>query len=170
MNTAQAYASRRQSSRRLKPVSILLAPHVEAENGMTMLHRINGRIISKGYAEGIAVVTREPLSFLGGVDPKTGMIIDPRHELSGTSIAERVLAFPTGKGSTVGSYVIYQLKKNRVAPAAIINELSETIVAVGAIIANIPLIDKLEVDPITAIKTGSRVLVDCVQGFVEVEV
>lgn len=137
---------------------------------MTMLHRISGRIISKGYAEGAAVVTRETLSFLGGVDPQTGMIIDPKHELNGTSIARRVLVFPTGKGSTVGSYVIYQLKKNGVAPAAIINELSETIVAVGAIIANIPLIDKLEVNPITAIKTGSKVIVDCVQGFVEVDV
>jgi len=135
-----------------------------------MLHRIKGRIISKGYAEGVAVVTQEPLSFLGGVDPKTGIVIDPKHELKGTSIAQRILVFPTGKGSTVGSYVIYQLKKNRVAPAAIINELSETIVAVGAIIASIPLMDKLEVDPITAIKTGSKVIVDCVQGFVEVDV
>jgi predicted aconitase with swiveling domain len=134
-----------------------------------MLKRIKGRIIAKGIGEGPAVVTRQPLSFLGGVDPTQGVIIDPHHELRGTSIVGTVLAFPQGKGSTVGSYVLYQLKRNDKAPAAIINALSETIVAVGAIISNIPLIDKLEADPITAIKPGSHVLVNCIEGFVEVE-
>jgi predicted aconitase with swiveling domain len=134
-----------------------------------MLKRIKGRIIAKGIGEGPAVVTRQPLSFLGGVDPKQGVIMDPHHELRGTSIAGTVLAFPQGKGSTVGSYVLYQLKRNDKAPAAIINALSETIVAVGAIISNIPLIDKLELDPIATIKPGSHVLVNCVDGFVEVE-
>jgi predicted aconitase with swiveling domain len=131
--------------------------------------RIKGRVIAKGIGEGSAVVTSQPLSFLGGVDPRQGVIKDPKHELYGTSIAGTVLAFPQGKGSTVGSYVLYQLKKNDKAPAAIINAISETIVAVGAIIANIPLIDKLEVDPIATIIPGSHVLVNCVEGFIEVE-
>jgi len=134
-----------------------------------MLKRIKGRIIAKGIGEGPAVVTREPLSFLGGVDPKQGVITDPHHELCGTPIAGTVLTFPQAKGSTVGSYVLYQLKRNDKAPAAIINASSETIVAVGAIISNIPLIDKLEVDPLDAIKPRSHVLVNCVEGFIEVE-
>jgi predicted aconitase with swiveling domain len=134
-----------------------------------MLKRINGRIISKGIGEGQAVVTNEPLSFLGGVDPKRGVIMDLKHELYGISIVGSVLVFPQGKGSTVGSYVMYQLKRNSKAPAAIINASSETIVAVGAIISNIPLIDRLDVDPIAAIKPGSHVLVNCVDGFIEVE-
>ncbi len=126
-------------------------------------------MISRGLARGSALVSDEPLSFLGGVDPTTGEIIDPRHALYGHSIAQRVLVFPTGKGSTVGSYVVYQLKKRGVAPAAIINEVSETIIAVGAIISDIPLIDNLEIDALSAIKTGSNVLVNCNEGFVEVE-
>jgi predicted aconitase with swiveling domain len=134
-----------------------------------MLKRINGRIISKGIGEGQAVVTNQPLSFLGGVDPKRGVIMDLKHELYGISIVGSVLVFPQGKGSTVGSYVMYQLKRNSKAPAAIINASSETIVAVGAIISNIPLIDRLDVDPIAAIKPGSHVLVNCVDGFIEVE-
>lgn len=88
---------------------------------------------------------------------------------TGKSIVGTVLAFPQGKGSTVGSYVMYQLKRNGKAPVAIINVSSETIVAVGAIISNIPLIDRLEVDPIAAIKPGSQVFVNCVEGFIEVE-
>jgi len=134
-----------------------------------MLKRIKGRIIAKGIGEGPAVVTRQPVSFLGGVDPKEGVITDLHHELCGTSIAGTVLAFPQGKGSTVGSYVLYQLKRNGKAPAAIINASSEAIIAVGAIISNIPLIDKLEADPIAAIKPGSHVLVNCVEGFIELE-
>ncbi|MGZ4901640.1 MAG: DUF126 domain-containing protein [Halobacteriota archaeon] len=134
-----------------------------------MTKRIRGRVISKGVASGSALVSDAPLSFLGGVDATTGEIIDPRHELYGRSVSRRVLVFPTGKGSTVGSYVIYQLKKNGVAPAAMINEVSETIIAVGAIIAEIPLIDKLEVNATSTIKTGSNVLVNCNEGFVEVE-
>jgi len=134
-----------------------------------MTRRIHGRVISKGVASGSALVSDAPLSFLGGVDATTGEIIDPRHELYRCSVAGRVLVFPTGKGSTVGSYVIYQLKKNGVAPTAMINEVSETIIAVGAIIADIPLIDKLEVKATSAIKTGSNVLVNCNEGFVEVE-
>ncbi len=134
-----------------------------------MLKRIKGRVISKGMASGVALVSDAPLSFLGGVDPTTGEIVDPRHELFGSSLAGRVLVFPTGKGSTVGSYVIYQLKKKGVAPAAIINEVSETIIAVGAIISDIPLIDKLAIDASTVIQTGSNVFVNCFEGFVEVE-
>jgi len=134
-----------------------------------MHKRIKGRIISKGIGEGNAVVTDQPLSFLGGVDPKRGVILDRKHELYGTSIVGTVLTFPQGKGSTVGSYVMYQLKRNGKAPAAIINASSETIVAVGAIISNIPLIDRLDIDPIAAIKPGSRVLVNCVDGYIEVE-
>ena len=95
--------------------------------------------------------------------------MDLKHELYGISIVGSVLVFPQGKGSTVGSYVMYQLKRNGKAPAAIINASSETIVAVGAIISNIPLIDRLDVDPIAAIKPGSHVLVNCVDGFIEVE-
>jgi hypothetical protein len=134
-----------------------------------MIQRINGRIVAKGIGEGNALVTHQPLSFLGGVNPKDGFIQDPKHELYGESIAGKVLVFPQGKGSTVGSYVMYQLKRNGKAPTAIINVSSETIVAVGAIISNIPLIHKLDVDPLRAIKSGSHVLVNCNEGFIEVE-
>ena len=99
-------------------------------------HRISG-----GKATGPALVTKEPISFLGTVDPETGEVVDPGHQLYGSNLGGKVLIFPGGKGSTVGSYVIYQLKKRGVAPAAMINIKSEPIVAVGAIISGIPLVD-----------------------------
>ena len=87
------------------------------------------------------------------------------HELEGQSIAGKVLVFPTGKGSTVGSYTLYRLKHNGKAPAAIVNAECETITAVGCIIAEIPCVDQI---PIERIQTGCRVRVDGEAGAVEV--
>ena len=104
---------------------------------------MQGRSISRGIGTGELLVSSEPISFLSGVDPETGIVVERGHPLEGRSIAGRVLAFPYGKGSTVGSYVIYALKQNGLAPAAIINEEAEAIIAVGAIIAGIPMVDRL---------------------------
>ena len=115
--------------------------------------------VSSGHARGPVLATKEPISFLGNVDPETGMVVDPEHELFGRCIAGMVLVFPGGKGSTVGSYVIYQLKKKGVAPVAMINLHSEPIVAVGAIISGIPLVDRVP-EEILQIKSGTLVEVD----------
>ncbi len=84
------------------------------------------------------------------------------------SIKGKVLVFPGGKGSTVGSYSIYQLKKNNAAPLAMINIRTEPIVAVGAIISDIPLVDNVEENPVSLIKNGDKVLVDAILGSVEI--
>ena len=125
---------------------------------------VKGRVISRGRAKGPALVTMDPISFLGSVDPKTGIVIEKGHSLEGQSVAGRVLVFPRGKGSTVGSYVILQLKKNGVAPLAIINLEAETIIAVGAIISKIPMLDMLEKDMYSFLKTGMTVEVDAESG------
>ena len=120
------------------------------------MKRLDGRAIKGGRAEGRALVSREPIGFLGGVDPDTGTIIEKGHPLEGQTIAGQVLVFPTGKGSTVGSYTLYRMVQNGVGPAAIINEQSEAIVAVGAIISNIPMVDKID---ISQLQTGDQLAV-----------
>lgn len=127
---------------------------------------MKGRTIFKGTAEAEALVSSEPISFYGGVDPDTGKIVEKNHPLEGQTITGKILVFPQGKGSTVGSYVIYSLKKNGKAPAAIINEETETIVAVGAIISEIPMVDKID---ISKLKTGDVLKVDADNGIVEVK-
>jgi uncharacterized protein len=118
------------------------------------MEQLKGRIIYKGKAEGEALTTTQPISFYGGVDPNTGVVIEKGHELQGISVKGKILVFPQGKGSTVGSYTLYRLKKNGMAPAGMVNRECETIVAVGAIISEIPCIDKVD---ITKIKTGNKV-------------
>ena len=124
---------------------------------MTQTLTLTGRAIYAGRAAGEALVSPAPIGFLGGVDPETGIVIEPGHPLQGQSVAERVLVFPTGKGSTVGSYTILRLAKAGKAPAAVINAQSEAIVAVGAIIAGIPMVDLIDIGHI---ETGDWVEVN----------
>jgi len=119
--------------------------------------RMKGRVIYEGKAEGMALVSSSPMSFYGGVNPDTGEIVERESELRAQCVKNKVLVFPHGKGSTVGSYVLYRLAKNGVGPSAIVNSKCETIVAVGAIISEIPCVDMID---ISKIKTGTRVRVD----------
>jgi predicted aconitase with swiveling domain len=118
---------------------------------------LKGRIISKGTVQEEALVTSQPISFYGGVDPNTGEIIEKGHELQGKSVKGKILVFQNGKGSTVGSYTLYRMKKNKVAPAGMINQECETVVAVGAIISEIPCVDKID---ISQIKMGDVIRID----------
>ena len=119
--------------------------------------KLQGRMIYPGNVLGIALVTSQAISFVGGIDPETGVVVERGHALEGQSIAGKVLVFPTGKGSTVGSYTLYRLKLNGHAPLAIQNSECETITAVGCIIAEIPSVDQL---PIHEILPGSLVSID----------
>jgi len=131
--------------------------------------RLSGRGVVSGRAQGWALVTTQPVSFFGGLDPEKGTVIERGHELVGERVTGRVLVFPRGKGSTVGSYVIYAMKKRGTAPAAIINIETEPIIAAGCVLAEIPLVDKLNEDPVKAIKTGDFVRVLADKGVVEVD-
>jgi predicted aconitase with swiveling domain len=119
--------------------------------------RLEGRQISGGVGTGKALVLGSNLSFLGGVDINTGRIKDRGTGKYNRTVRNRVLVFPTGKGSTVGSYVMYGLSANGKAPAAIINQRTETIVATGAILAKIPMVDGVDID---RIHTGDKVTVN----------
>jgi predicted aconitase with swiveling domain len=125
---------------------------------------LHGRKVANGKASGEAMVSADGISFYGGVEPETGKVVEKGHPLEGKSVTDKVLVFPTGKGSTVGSYVLYDMKKRGTAPAAIINKEIETIIAVGAIISEIPCVDKIAIDNI---KDGAKVEVDADSGTVK---
>jgi uncharacterized protein len=121
--------------------------------------------VYRGRARGKALVCDKPLSFLGGVDPLTGIIQDTDQAVRGESVADRILVFPRGRGSTVGSYVIYELKCNGLAPAGIINTEAEPIIATGAIMSGIPMVDRID---IAKIPQGAFVELDADAAIVNV--
>jgi predicted aconitase with swiveling domain len=129
---------------------------------------IKGRKVVGGKAKGEALVTIEPICFLGGIDVKTGKVTEVGHPLYGKSIAGKILVFPTGKGSTGGSYLIYEAVSNGVGPLAMINSEVEQVTAIGCIMAEIPLVDRLELDPMTLINDGDMVEVDGDKGTITI--
>jgi hypothetical protein len=127
--------------------------------------KLQGRKIYQGRATAPAMVTSMGISFYGGVDPDTGIVVEKGHQLEGQCLAGKILVFPTGKGSTVGSYTLYRLKRAGLAPAAIINAECETITAVGCIISEIPCIDRI---PIGRLPNGAALSIDGESGLVEI--
>jgi len=131
--------------------------------------RVRARVIVPGKAFGEALVIRDSLSFYGGVDPNTGIIIDRHSPGYGKSVAGKILIFEGGRGSTVGSYIIYALKRNGVAPKAMIALESEPIIAAGAALARIPLLDRPERNVLELIEDGTLVRVYGIdkEGYIE---
>ena len=113
-----------------------------------MLKTIHGK-----NAEGTAIVSKQSLSFFGGVDPKTGKVIDPESDIKDQIIKDKILVFKQGKGSTVGSYVLYRMGKKGTAPKAIIVEKAEPIIVVGCVLADISLFECEQINT----KTGDYI-------------
>ncbi len=125
---------------------------------------LRGRAICPGITAGVALVSAMGISFFGGVDPQSGIIVEKGHDLEGRSVAGMILVFPTGKGSTVGSYTLYRLSKAGIAPKAILNAECEPITAVGCILAGIPCVDGIPPDRFS---DGEKLRVDGESGLVE---
>jgi predicted aconitase with swiveling domain len=127
--------------------------------------RLKGRALVAGAAAGRAVVAREPLSFWGGVDPRTGEIIDRRHALSGTVVTGTVFLLPVSKGSSTGSAVLLEGIRNGSAPAAVVTARPDPMLALGAIVADelyrktIPVVALAPRD-FKAVRDGDRVAVE----------
>lgn len=126
---------------------------------------LQGRCIVEGCVEGEALVTSDAISFMGTVNPKTGYVIERKHEIEGACLKGKVLVFPTAKGSTGGSYMLYDLVRNGVGPLGIVNREAESIVVIGAIVAELPMVDRID---ISQIHTGDRVRLDATAGTVTV--
>jgi predicted aconitase with swiveling domain len=127
-----------------------------------------GRSICPGLAEGQALVTRQGVSFLGGVDPETGIITEVDHELHGRSVAGQVLVLPSLKGSAGGMWIIIRLARSGLGPTAIVVSKADTILVGAVIMSEIPTIDSLAEDPLKLVATGDRLRIDGEKGTLEI--
>lgn len=130
--------------------------------------KVKGKTIVPGIVTGEAIVSKTPISFIGGMDPYTGIIREPGHELQGKSVAGKILVFPLGKGSTTGSWQFYIAYKNGKAPIGIINVKAEGVIAISAVITDTPMIHLLERNPLEFIRTGDMVTINGDEGFAEI--
>jgi len=128
--------------------------------------KLQGRCIVQGEVNGEALVTNDNISFMGTINPNTGVVIEKGHELEGECLKDKILVFPQSKGSTGGSYMLYDVVKNGVGPAGIINIMAESIVVIGAIVAELPMIDQIDIDQI---KTGDYIFLNATEGTATIE-
>ena len=126
---------------------------------------MKGRKIVEGVVEGEALVTKETLSFMGSINPKTGFIIEKGHEIEGQCMKGKIFVFPSAKGSTGGSYMLYEVVKNGVGPIGIVNIEAESVVVIGAIVAELPMIDQID---ISQIETGDYIYLDATNGIAKI--
>ncbi len=141
-----------------------VAPNADAGTTITL----RGRCVVPGRAEGEALVTKDRISGWGGIDSRTGTIVETRHELRGQSFAGKVLVFPGAKGSSGWSAAFHMTRTLGTAPAAMLfNEMSSKI-ALGAVVTRAPAMTDFDQDPLLHIRTGDWVIVDATQGVVEI--
>ena len=129
---------------------------------------LRGRKVVGGCAEGEALVTRERISGWGGIDPRSGTVIETRHELRGISFAGKVLVFPGAKGSSGWSSQFHIARLAGKAPLAMVFNEMTTKIALGAVVAHAPSVTDFDQDPLQVIETGDWVKVDGDNGVVEV--
>lgn len=133
------------------------------------MQTIKLKSVCKGKGKGKILKSPKPISFLGDIDPSTGMISDPDNPCYGVSVKGRVLVFPQGRGSTVGSYVLYRMKVEKTAPIALVSITSEPIVVVGAIMARIPYLEGLDRDTFLKIPQNAYAIVNADEGWMKYE-
>ena len=129
---------------------------------------LKGRKVVAGRAEGEALVTTETISGWGGINERTGTVIERRHEMRGVSFAGKILVFPGAKGSSGWSAYFHMTRLNGVQPAAMIFTRMTTKIALGAVVTRVPAITELDQDPLDVIETGDWVVVDADAGTVTV--
>ena len=129
---------------------------------------LRGKTVKKGRVEGEAIVSRMPFSFLGDLDVSTGKVVPVGHDLEGQSIANKIFVFATGKGSTVGPNVAYGAKQLGKAPKGMICVEVEPVMAMVAIMNDIPMVHKLDKNPLEVIQTGDYIKMDATEGIVEI--
>ena len=129
---------------------------------------LKGKTVKKGKAEGEAIVSQMPFSFLGDLDVETGKVVPRGHDLEGQSIAGKIFIFATGKGSTVGPNVAYMAKQAGNTPRGMICIEVEPVMAMVAIMNDIPMVHRLDSNPLEVIETGDYIKMDAAEGVVEV--
>ncbi|GHS88943.1 hypothetical protein AGMMS49957_11300 [Synergistales bacterium] len=124
--------------------------------------------ISEGVGEGEVIISKDEIMFYL-VRPETGEVLEKAHDIEGRSVAKKAIIFPGGKGSSVvQSDGLFQLMMHKNQPAAMIIQYPETVLVAGAIIMEIPMVDKVEPDFYQTVKDGDHIRVDATNGTITI--
>jgi len=131
--------------------------------------RIKGHVGVGPRASGIALVARDNFSARYDLDRLQGIFSRPAHALHGQSYVNTVLVLHTAKGGVATSWMLREMKGRGMAPAALLLNVGNPIMAQGAAFAELAFMDRFEVDITEAIRSGDHVTVDPRAGLVIVD-
>jgi len=135
---------------------------------------VSDEIVLRGHpgigprVEGEALVSRHGFSARYDLNRKTGVFSRESHDLYGQSIVGKVLVHTTAKGGVATAWALLDMRAQGTAPLAIIFQLANPIMAQGAALAELPLMDRLDPDPLAVIESGDWLIVDPPAGEVRV--
>jgi len=134
--------------------------------------KFNAKVIQrwKNGIVGEVLITRSKISFLGDVDAGTGKIIGSDIDIKGETVKDKILIFPEGRGSTVGSNVIYGLSRKGLAPKLIATCRAEPITISGAIYGEVPMVSNLSEKIFDQVKNHAKASVTIANGEALIEV
>ena len=133
-----------------------------------MAKRFSCHKISEGKATADAIISKDRIMFYQ-VRPEDGMMEEKNHHLEGRIIAKKVLIFPGGKGSSVVQQDgLYHLDCHKNMPSALIVQYPDPVLVAGAIIMEIPMVDRLPQEFYDAVKDGDQILVNADESYVEI--
>ena len=133
-----------------------------------MAKRFTCHKISEGKAQSDAIISKDRIMFYQ-VRPEDGMMEEKNHCLEGRIIAKKILVFPGGKGSSVVQQDgLYHLDRFHNMPAALIVQNPDPVLVAGAIIMEIPMVDRLPAEFYETVKDGDAVVVNADEGYVEI--
>jgi len=117
--------------------------------------------------EGVALVATDNFSARYDLDRLAGTFSRPAHKLYGESYVDRILVLVTAKGGVASAWMLHEMKARGMAPAAIVFDRANTILAQGAAFADLTMVDRFEAGcPTTLIRTGDRIRIRPADGQV----
>jgi predicted aconitase with swiveling domain len=126
---------------------------------------LQGMGLVEGCVEGPVAASDLPVG-VARIDPESGILHETGHPLDGRNLAGTVLICPTGKGSSSGSYVLLNLARRGLAPAAIVATQADAVLIAGAVLADIPLITGCDKDALQCVADRTLVRVDGTAGTI----
>ena len=133
-----------------------------------MAKRFACHMITEGKATADAIISKDRIMFYQ-VRPEDGMMEEKNHHLEGRIIAKKVLLFPGGKGSSVVQQDgLYHLDCHQNMPSALIVQYPDPVLVAGAIIMQVPMVDRLPQEFYDVVKDGDIITVNADEGYVEI--
>ncbi|HVC53656.1 MAG TPA: DUF126 domain-containing protein [Stellaceae bacterium] len=117
---------------------------------------------------GTALVAKDNFSARYDLDRKAGVFSRPSHALAGQTYRGRILVLDQAKGGVATAWMLHEMKARDVVPLALVFNRVNPILAQGAALGAVTMVDRFDGDVTDLIRTGDTLRIDPEAGTVEI--